>query len=303
MLEYRNVTVETRKGKILNDVSLTLEDGTILGLFGMDERAKSALLQVTAGSAANHRGDIMLDGEILGMGYGYKKAADVIGYMPVSYGFQSFLTVEENFELTLGLHGVNGRYRGRRIDEVLSLMQVDEYKTVFIEDLPSEIYPFVYLGQIILTGPQWLMLDEPFGNLNIAGRNQMANILLKLHEMGMSMIINTQNSIDMTMLFTDVAILENAKLVMSGPIDEVLERATMESTIRMHVLDGLEQALAVLKENDLVERVIVDKDYVAFRFFGQEQDEARLLTTLIQSGVMLQNYTRDPIDLEWYFRR
>ena len=76
-----------------------------------------------------------------------------------------------------------------------------------------------------------------------------------------------------------------------------------KSPVRMHVLAGMEEALAVLKKNRMVDRVTVDEQDVIFRFNGGEKEEAELLTDLVGSGAFIQNYMRDRVNIEEFFRR
>lgn len=71
----------------------------------------------------------------------------------------------------------------------------------------------------------------------------------------------------------------------------------------MHVLAGMEEALMVLKQNSLVDRVTVDGMDVIFRFNGEEKAEAELLNDLVLSGALIQNYMRDRVNIEQIFRR
>lgn len=300
MLEYVNVTIKNKKRTYFRDISLSLEEGTILGIFGMDEAARSVFLQTTAGAIKGYQGRILLDGEKIQAGD--METAMNMAYMPRKYGFYDNLTVQENYEMVLALYRANGRYRVRRIEEVIELIGLDEYSETFISEVPAEVLPFVYLGKIILVEPRWLMLDEPFLNMSSQTRTKMIELILKLQELGMSMIINTTMATDLTMLFTDFLIFDQGKIMISGRTEEMLEKAMFENTIRMRVLKRMEDAIRTLKNNSLVERVIIDGEWVVFRFFGEEQEEANLLRDLILSGALIQNYTRDPVDLAWFFR-
>lgn len=301
MLEYRNLSVQTKTKKILDNISLYLEEGSILGLLGSDEEAKTMMLQVAAGCVKPTKGGVFLNRESL-TAEGNQAYINV-SYMPRNYGFHEMLSVSEYYELFASLYRVNGRYQERRIEEVLHLVNLEKYKDSFIEEIPLEMYPFLYLGKSILFEPKWLLLDEPYANLGPALQEKMKNILLTLLDQGTSFIINTQLFLNYSSLFTDVAVLENGRITVFGEIDEVMERAMKQSTIRMVVLKNLEDALRVLKNNYLVERVIVDGQKVVFRFHGDEEDEAHLLSDIVYSGALIQNYTRDPVNLEWFSRR
>ena len=175
--------------------------------------------------------------------------------------------------------------------------------SAFIAELPVEMQPFLCLAKTVLHDPKWLLLDEPFEGLNSASRNSMIQILLILQEQGKSMVVNSQMFPETRDFFTDVALVEDGRVVVEGETEEIFETALKKSPVRMHVLAGIEEALAVLKENALVDRVTVDEQDVIFRFNGGQREEAELLTDLVASGAFIQNYMRDRINIEEVFRR
>ena len=211
--------------------------------------------------------------------------------------------MDEYFELFLSLYKVNGRYRQKRMEEVAELFGIRQYMSAFIAELPVEMQPFLCLAKTVLHDPKWLLLDEPFEGLNSASRNSMIQILLILQEQGKSMVVNSQMFPETRDFFTDVALVEDGRVVVEGETEEIFETALKKSPVRMHVLAGIEEALAVLKENALVDRVTVDEQDVIFRFNGGQREEAELLTDLVASGAFIQNYMRDRINIEEVFRR
>ena len=301
MLDFQNISI-CRKGKmVLDNFSLKAPDGVILALLGEDKEGKSALLKAASGGERPEEGQIYIDGfSIYEEG---KNAYCNFGYMSKEYGFYNLLKVEEYYDLFLSLYKVGARYRSRRIEEVLELLDLRQYEGAFIGELPVEVFPFLYLGKAILQVPEWLLMDEPFDNMSVTSRRKMIGILLNLHEKGTSIIINTPMYPEMMGFVTDVVVIESGKNVTFGPVEEVYAEALCKSPVRMHILAQMEKALEVLKENHLVDRVTVDGDDVIFRFNGGEKEEAELLTDLVASGALIHNYMRDQADIEEIFRR
>lgn len=98
----------------------------ILALLGEDKEGKSTLLKAASGGEKPETGDIYIDGISI-----YEKGENAycnFGYMSKEYGFYSLLKVEEYYELFLALYKVGGRYRSRRIEEVLELLDMKEYE-------------------------------------------------------------------------------------------------------------------------------------------------------------------------------
>ncbi|MDO5145563.1 MAG: ABC transporter ATP-binding protein [Eubacteriales bacterium] len=301
MLEFQNTSIYRQEKRILDDFSLRVPDGAIMGLLGSDNRAKSMILAAASGSQAPDYGRILLDDVPV---YQNRNNSYLnFGYMPKEYGFYDLLRVDEYFDLFLSLYRVNGRYRQKRMEEVAELFGLRQYMSSFIMELPQDVLPFLCLAKTVLHDPKWLLLDEPFAGLNASGRNAMVKTLLILQESGKSMIVNTQLFVETRDFFTHVAMIEEGKMVAEGLTEEIFENALKSSPVRMCVLAGMEQALGVLKENALVDRVTVDEKDVIFRFNGGEREEAELLADLVAAGSLIQNYMRDRIDIEEIFRR
>ena len=189
MLDFQNISIQRKGKKVLDDFSLKAPDGVILALLGEDKEGKSTLLKAASGGEKPETGDIYIDGISI-----YEKGENAycnFGYMSKEYGFYSLLKVEEYYELFLALYKVGGRYRSRRIEEVLELLDMKEYEGAFIGELPAETLPFLYLGKAILQEPEWLLMDEPFDNMSVTARRKMIGILLTLHEKGTSIILNS----------------------------------------------------------------------------------------------------------------
>lgn len=222
--------------------------------------------------------------------------------MSKEYGFYSLLKVEEYYELFLALYKVGGRYRSRRIEEVLELLDMKEYEGAFIGELPAETLPFLYLGKAILQEPEWLLMDEPFDNMSVTARRKMIefcspSMKKDFHHFKYSDVSRNDG---IHYGCSCYGVWKESDL---WSVEEVYAEALCKSPVRMHILAQMEKALEVLKENPLVDRVTVDGDDVIFRFNGGEKEEAELLTDLVASGALIHNYMRDQADIEEIFRR
>ena len=298
MLEFQNITVKEKDRILLDDLSLSIPEGVIMGLAGSDDRARSCLLAVAGGVLQPDLGQVLLADEPVQNGDRYGDTYEMIGYMPGRYGFYDQLSVEEYYEFFLSLNRVNPRYWERRMGEILHLTGLTEYTGVEIRKIPSDQLPLLFLGKTLLHDPDWLLLDDPFFGLNVSGRDQMIRVLLTLQEAGKSILIQSRLFPELMDFYTDIAVIENGRVVESGLIQDVFEMAMKESPVRMHLIAGMEEALQVLKDNPLVERVTVNEMDVIFRFNGGAREEAVLLSDLVSAGSLIQNYVRNQANIE-----
>lgn len=296
MLELKDITLKNEEHFILEHLDLSVKRGSITGLIGPHDEAKSEILRIISGIRAPDSGELLIDDAPVN--WMENDAYLAIGYMPRQYGFYENLRVEEYFDLFLSLYHISARYRERRIREVLKLIRMESYREAYFNEIPEEKKPFLCLGKTILHEPAWLLLDNPFAELSAKSRQEMERIILELNEMGMTILINSVVYPDSMELFTDVAVIDKGKVVANGSFEEVYHETKFNSPIRMKVMEGLTEAILVLKEDELVERVTVIDDSVIFRFKGGEKEEAELLRNLVEAGSLIQHYQRDPVNLE-----
>ncbi len=296
MLEFQDVTLSRDNITYIEKLSLQIPDGSVYGIFGMDHEARSVLVRSAAGTFRPDSGRILADEEDV-----YAPDSEsyrFIGFMGQKPSYYDKLKVEEFYDLILTMYQVAGRNRRVRMEEVLELVGLTEFRDAYIEQLAHDQLPFMSLGTAVLHEPAWLILDEPFEMINGEARDRMVNILAYLCESGISILINSQMYPELYGFLTDLAVIEDGRNMIHGSIEDVFEEITNKSPVSMHVLDKMENALAILKLNPLVERVtVVDRD-VLFRFTGDEREEAQLLTQLVASGALIQNYNRDRMNLD-----
>lgn len=300
MLEYRSLFIEEKKETCIDGLDLKVPDGAILCLTGGDHRARSLLMEAGSGNREPDSGGVYLDDISI-----YGEPASLysrIGYMMNQPGNYHDIKVYEYYEMVLSLYRIRGRNRRKRIEEVLALLSLEDYSGRFVEELPVDLMPSFALGKTILHGPDWLLLNQPFAGLDAEGRARIVTILLNLHEDGVSMILNTEMYPDLLGFITDIAVIEEGRTGMCGQIEEVYENLLKRSPVTMRVLSGMEEALAVLKKDKLVDRVTVKDHDVIFRFRGEEKEEADLLADLVGAGALIQSYTRDRIGINEMFR-
>ena len=300
MLEYQNISLIEKKELYIDDLSLNVPDGAILCLVGGDHRARSLLMEVGTGNRKPDSGRVLIGG--MDVFEVPEQLYSSIGYMTGLPGNYHDIKVYEYYEMILSLYRIRGRNRRKRIEEVLSLLSLEDYGDLFVEDIPADSMPLFSLGTAILHQPDLLFLNQPFSGLDAEGRAGIVNILLDLHEKGVSMVLNTEMYPDLLGFITDIAVIEDGKTSMYGQVEEVYENLLRKSPVTMKILSGMNEALAVLKKESLVDRVTVKENEIIFRYRGEEREEADLLTRLVGAGVLVQSYTRDRIRINEMFR-
>jgi sulfate transport system ATP-binding protein len=178
-IEVRNVDKRFGDFVALDDVSLTVADGSLTALLGPSGSGKSTLLRIIAGLETPDDGRVLIAGD------------DVTGLPPrergVGFVFQQYapfkhMTVRENIGFGLTVRKRPKAQVGPRVDELLSLVRLDGLAGRYPSQLSGGQLQRMALARALAPEPEVLLLDEPFGALDAQVRGELREWLRRLHE-------------------------------------------------------------------------------------------------------------------------
>jgi branched-chain amino acid transport system ATP-binding protein len=174
----------------LQDVTLHLEQGEILGLIGPNGAGKTTLINVLSGFVRPSAGEVMLDGRRLTRLPAH--ARTLAGLARTFQGVRLFgrLTVAENVEAAALAVGLHGRAASERVRGALRRLQVDEHADVPASSLSYGLERRVAIARAIATNPAFLLLDEPAAGLDDVETAQLADIVRSIrYELGPGVLV------------------------------------------------------------------------------------------------------------------
>ena len=169
ILELKHITYAYDRTPVLNDVSMTFEDGACYAIVGPSGAGKTTLLSLMSGLTAIQDGDILYQGKSLRQMNMYDYRSHDAGIIFQHYNLLTKLTALENVELSMEISGIYRR--GRR-----------ELARTLLADMGLSYDPSVILA------------DEPTGNLDAHTRDEIMDIFLRLREAGRCIIIVTHSA-------------------------------------------------------------------------------------------------------------
>jgi ABC-2 type transport system ATP-binding protein len=174
-LECKQVCKQFSSGKrvvnALQDVSLKVAKGSVVGLVGPDGAGKTTLLRLAAGLLLADSGMISV--------FGYdcnQQVTDVhrlIGYMPQRFGLYEDLSVAENLDLYANLHGVSQTERQQRFDELMQMTGLEPFTQRLAGRLSGGMKQKLGLACTLLSQPFLLLLDEPSVGVDPVSRREL----------------------------------------------------------------------------------------------------------------------------------
>lgn len=187
MIETGALTVAYGRSLALDEVTLGIPEG-ICGLFGPNGSGKTTLLRVLAGLHRPTSGRATFKGlEIDAQDEGFRRD---VGYAGHETGLYRHLTVGENLGLFARLYGA----RTKRIDEVLTSLDLFDRKDVRIAELSAGLKRRAAVARALLHEPQLLLLDEPYANLDDDAAGLVSAAIVSWHEPGRCAVVATHGA-------------------------------------------------------------------------------------------------------------
>lgn len=189
MIEARNLTKSFVNVKAVNDVSLTLNKGEIVGIVGPDGAGKSTLLRMAAGILQPDTGSLYFDGRAYDEDIYYVK--EHIGYMPQRFGLYEDLTVLENIIFFGKIFG----FRVKEIKKILPVLwhfsNLEPFKDRLAGKLSGGMKQKLGLACCLVHRPLVLLLDEPTNGVDPVSRREFWKILYDLSVEGVTILVST----------------------------------------------------------------------------------------------------------------
>lgn len=220
-IAIENVFTAYDKADVLNDVSLTVEPGTITCLLGSNGAGKTTLIRSILGLTPPRSGRIRVDGEDITGLQTHKVIALGIACIPEGRRMFPKLTVEEN--LRLGAYQVRSEQTIRqRLEEVYATFpRLAERRDQLAGTMSGGEQAMVSIGRGLMSGPRILLVDEPSLGLSPLYVKENFKIIERIREQGMTVFLVEQN-VHQTLGIADYGyVLSGGRLVARGPAQDL----------------------------------------------------------------------------------
>ena len=284
----------------VDDVTLVVPSGSLLGLIGPNGAGKTTTLKMLATLIKPDRGSLSIDG--LDVVEDARRVRRIIGYMPDAFGAFRGLSCEEYLVFFGRAYGLWGDGLRRRLEAVLELTELQALRDELAQSLSTGMKQRLSLAKTLLHDPEVLLLDEPASGLDPRARIEIRSLLRELARMGKTVLISSHILADLEEICSDVAIIEQGKVVWSGEVRSVLA-SKVDGVLRAHIEvspEDVERALRLLRELPFVSTAGRDGDQrvVAETAHGESN---RLLGAFVDARIEVLAFSRDRRSLESIF--
>ena len=288
----------------LDDLSLSLPAGQILGLIGPNGAGKTTAIKILVGLSKPTTGTARI-GDVDCVGDA-RRIKQLVGYMPDRFGSYDNMRVREYLDFFGAAFGIPRKARIKRIDEVLETTNTAYMRDKFVESLSHGMQQRVGIARTLLHDPQVLILDEPANGLDPQARIEMRDLLIRLAKLGKTLIVTSHILPELSRICDRVAILTQGKLRAFGTVDEISRQVSQRRTMEAQLASVEQLSAAAVVIRELIEpgaEVIEAPAEAAVRFKTAllEEQLGDVLTQLVQRGIRLTQFREVQTDLEAAF--
>jgi len=220
-LETSEISKSYRRRKVVDDVSVSVRQGEVVGLLGPNGAGKTTSFYMIVGLVSPDSGRVLLDGEDITDLPMYQRARRGISYLPQEPSVFRKLTVEQNLMAileTLPISAREARERMHRLIEQMGLETVGKSKGYMLSGGERRR---VEIARSLVIEPSFLLLDEPFSGIDPIQVLELQRIIFDLKNAGIGILV-TDHNVRETLAVTDSAyIINNGRIFRSGTPEDL----------------------------------------------------------------------------------
>lgn len=292
----------------LDSMDLAVERNSIFGFVGPNGAGKTTSIRILCTLLPPSSGEAWIDG------YSVRDEPNLvrsrIGYMPDFFGVYEDMKVWEYMDFFASCYNVPANRRGPMTDELLELVDLGEKKYAYVEGLSRGMKQRLCLARTLVHDPALLVLDEPASGLDPRARVEMRELLRELRSMGKTIMLSSHILAELADVCTHIGIIERGKLLATGRVEDMISRLSVRKRVGLKVSSRALAAHQLLSATPGVADVAFEGEApaqddvpaaLAFGLTEEVDDEAVVLTRLVQAGVPVRAFAEQSGDLEDVF--
>ena len=242
IIEVKHVTKHFGEKVALQDVSIDIPEGKIFGLLGPNGAGKSTLIRIINRITMATSGEVWFNGRPI-------TDDDVahIGYLPEERGLYRMMKVGDQAMYLAQLRGMSSRDAARELKAWFVRFGIQDWWNKKVEELSKGMAQKVQFITTVVHKPSLMILDEPFSGFDPVNADLIRKEILRLKEEGATIILSTHNMESVEELCDEIALLNKARLVITGGTDDIRHRFGEDNVEIEYTKDYIRQTEVVAR--------------------------------------------------------
>jgi ABC-2 type transport system ATP-binding protein len=282
--------------KALDNLSLDIEKGEIFALLGPNGAGKSTLINIICGIVSKTSGKVLIDNH--DNVKDFRKTRSMIGVVPQELSLEIFETVWDNVCYSRGLYGKSNNFK--YIEELLKELSLWDKKNSLLRELSGGMKRRVLIAKALSHEPSVLFLDEPSASVDVELRKDMWNIIKKLRDKGVTIILTTHYIEEAEEIADRVGIINHGKIIIVEEKDELIKKLGQKKLI-IELQEKIKNIPSQLKYFDLVFNKNLNQITYTYDTKNERTGITELLNLIKSEGLILKDLNTEKSSLESIF--
>jgi ABC-2 type transport system ATP-binding protein len=280
LLELHNLKKYFATQKAVDDISLSVEKGSIFGLLGPNGAGKTTLIRMITGIFYPDEGEIIFDGKR------FDPINDVayIGYMPEERGLYKKMKIGEQTMYLARLKGLNKNEATTKIKQWFIRFEMESWWNKKVEDLSKGMQQKLQFVITVLHAPKLIILDEPFSGLDPVNSNLIKEEIFNLAKNGSTVIFSTHRMEQVEEICDHIVLVNKGKKILDGTV-KAIKQDFKENLFSI----GIEQMPSSLTGSEPFE-VAGKKNHSYVVRIKEGNNPNDVLQYLLQQGVSIHSF-------------
>lgn len=218
IIEIKGLTKSYLNKKALNNVSLNIEKGKVVGILGPNGSGKTTIIKIITGILRESKGEVLIDGKKPGV---YTKS--IVSYLPDRNFLYNWMDVQEAINFYKDFYK---DFDENKAYELLKFMKLD--RNMKINSLSKGMTEKLNLTLVLSRNAKVYVLDEPIAGVDPVARDQILNAIIDNYNEDSTMLITTHLVRDMENIFDDVVFLREGEIYLTGNAESLREEKGMQ---------------------------------------------------------------------------
>ncbi len=221
VLRCTNLVKRYGQRTVVNQVSVEVHPGEIIGLLGPNGAGKTTTFYMLVGLVRPNAGQVLLGERDITRSPMYRRARLGLGYLPQETSVFRKLTVEENLHAVLEMRGMPYRARKERVDRLIDEFSLGNRRKAQGGVLSGGERRRVEIARTLACDPAYILLDEPFTGVDPIAVDEIQQIVLNLRDAGIGVLITDHNVRETLAITRRSYIIFEGKILTAGSSDEI----------------------------------------------------------------------------------
>jgi lipopolysaccharide export system ATP-binding protein len=222
-IRTENLVKIYKNRKVVNEASFDVKQGEIVGLLGPNGAGKTTSFYMIVGIIRPFSGNIFLDDVDITKLPMYKRAQMGISYLPQEASVFRHLSVEDNIRAILQFSGMSKEEQNERLENLIQEFNIQKVRKNLGQNLSGGERRRTEIARCLASNPKFILLDEPFAGVDPIAVEDIQNIVWKLKEKNIGILI-TDHNVHETLSITDRAyLLFEGRIIKTGTAEELAE--------------------------------------------------------------------------------